>query len=35
MQIKKSEKQRTFNFEILTDKNWKLYKEFSNKMPIE
>lgn len=33
--IKKSEKQRTFDFEILTDKNWNLYKEFRNKIPNE
>lgn len=33
--IKNSGKQRTFNFEILTDKNWDLYKEFRKKMPNE
>src|SRR5690606_2384656 len=30
--IKKSEKQRAFDFEILTDKNWNLYKEFRKKV---
>lgn len=33
--IKKSEKQRTFDFEILTDKKWNLYKELRKKMPME
>ncbi len=33
--IKNSEKQRTFDFEILTDKNWNLYNEFRKKMPNE
>jgi len=33
--IKKSERQRTFDFEILADKNWNLYKEFRSKMPKE
>lgn len=31
--IKMSGKQRTFDFEILTDKGWNLYNEFRNKMP--
>jgi len=33
--IKMSGKQRTFDFEILTDKGWSLYNEFRNKMPNE
>lgn len=33
--IKKSGEQRTFNFEVLTDKNWNLYNEFRKKMPDE
>lgn len=33
--IKNSGKQRTFNFEIMTDKNWNLYTEFRKKMPNE
>lgn len=33
--IKKSGRQRTFDFEIMTDKNWNLYNEFRQKMPNE
>ena len=33
--IKNSGKERQFTFEILTDKNWNIYKEFRNKMPKE
>lgn len=33
--IKNSGKQRAFNFEIMTDKNWNLYNEFRKKMPNE
>lgn len=33
--IKNSGKQRVFDFEILTDKNWDLYNEFIEKMPNE
>jgi hypothetical protein len=31
--IKNSREQRSFDFEILTDKNWVLYKDFKEKMP--
>lgn len=31
--IKNSNKQRNFNFEIISDKNWNLYNEFRNKIP--
>lgn len=33
--IKNSGKQRVFDFEILTDKNWNLYDEFRKKIPKE
>ena len=33
--IKNSNKQRQFDFEILTDKNWDTYKEFRIKMSKE
>lgn len=33
--IKSSGQQRTFNFEILTDKNWNLYNEFRKKVTNE
>lgn len=33
--IKKSGKQRTFDFEILTDKNWNLYNDFRKKVTNE
>lgn len=33
--IKNSGKQRLFEFEIIADKDWKLYKEFRKKMPKE
>lgn len=33
--IKNSGKQRVFEFEIFTDKNWNLYNEFRKKMPNE
>ena len=33
--IKNSGKQRAFEFEILTDKNWNIYNEFRKKMPNE
>jgi len=33
--IKNSGKQRPFEFQILTDKNWNLYTEFRKKMPKE
>ena len=33
--IKKSGKQRTFDFEILTDKNWDLYNDFRKKVTNE
>lgn len=33
--IKNSGKQRPFDFEIITDKNWNLYDEFRKKMPKE
>lgn len=33
--IKNSGKQRVFDFEIVTDKNWNLYNEFRQKMPKE
>ena len=34
-QMKNSGKQRGFNFEIYTDKNWNLYNEFRKEMPNE
>lgn len=33
--IQNSGKQRSFEFEILTDKTWNIYKEFRKKMPKE
>lgn len=33
--IKNSDEQRAFDFEILTDKSWSLYKEFKEKKPNE
>ncbi len=33
--IKNSGQQRTFDFEIMIDKNWNLYNEFRKKMPNE